>query len=164
MKIRCLEVNTMVKAIVGANWGDEGKGKITDMLAVESDVVVRFQGGSNAGHTIINNHGKFALHMLPSGVFYQHVTNVLGPGVALNIEVLISELKALEEKGVPRPNILISDRAEVVMPWHITLDNLRRRGWAAGSLALPNRVLRPFTPINTTRLVYRCVTSIILPY
>ena len=111
MKIRCLEVNIMVKAIVGANWGDEGKGKITDMLAVESDVVVRFQGGSNAGHTIINNHGKFALHMLPSGVFYQHVTNVLGPGVALNIEVLISELKALEEKGVPRPNILISDRA-----------------------------------------------------
>lgn len=144
MKIRCLEVNIMVKAIVGANWGDEGKGKITDMLAVESDVVVRFQGGSNAGHTIINNHGKFALHMLPSGVFYQHVTNVLGPGVALNIEVLISELKALEEKGVPRPNILISDRAEVVMPWHITLDKFEEERLGSRQFGSTKSGIAPF--------------------
>lgn len=113
----------MVKAIVGANWGDEGKGKITDMLAAESDIVIRFQGGSNAGHTIINDYGKFALHMLPSGVFYEHVTNVLGPGTALNINVLLKELAAMEERGVPKPKLLISERAQVVMPWHILLDS-----------------------------------------
>ncbi|MFO7154371.1 MAG: adenylosuccinate synthase [Caldicoprobacter oshimai] len=134
----------MVKAVVGANWGDEGKGKITDMLAAESDIVVRFQGGSNAGHTIINNYGKFALHMLPSGVFYQHVTNVLGPGVALNIEVLIKELKALEEKGVPRPNILISDRAEVVMPWHILLDRYEEERLGSRQFGSTKSGIAPF--------------------
>lgn len=112
----------MSKAIVGANWGDEGKGKITDMLAAESDIVVRYQGGSNAGHTIKNNYGKFALHMLPSGVFYQHITNVIGNGVALNIPYMINELKSLEEGGVPAPKILVSDRAQVVMPYHIDFD------------------------------------------
>ena len=112
----------MSRAIVGANWGDEGKGKITDALAGESDIVIRFQGGSNAGHTIVNEYGKFALHMLPSGVFYQHVTNVLGNGVALNIPYLINELNALEERGVPAPKLLVSDRAQVVMPYHILFD------------------------------------------
>lgn len=112
----------MSKAIVGANWGDEGKGKITDLLAADSDIVVRFQGGSNAGHTIVNDYGKFALHMLPSGVFYSHVTNVIGSGVALNIPFLIDELKALEEQGVPAPNLLVSDRAQVVMPYHLLFD------------------------------------------
>ncbi|MBM7582372.1 adenylosuccinate synthase [Caldicoprobacter guelmensis] len=134
----------MVKAIVGANWGDEGKGKITDMLAAESDIVVRFQGGSNAGHTIINTYGKFALHMLPSGVFYQHVTNVLGPGVALNIEMLVRELKALEEKGVPRPNILISDRAEVVMPWHILLDRYEEERLGSRQFGSTKSGIAPF--------------------
>ena len=113
----------MVTAVVGANWGDEGKGKITDMLAAESDVVVRFQGGSNAGHTIINEHGKFALHLLPSGVFFEHVTNVLGPGTAVNIEILLSELESLAAKGI-KPNLLISERAQVVMPWHVLFDRL----------------------------------------
>jgi len=122
IRVANLEVMQMVKAIVGANWGDEGKGKITDMLAAESDIVVRFQGGSNAGHTIINDHGKFALHLLPSGVFYEHVTNVLGPGTAINIQELLKELDALEERGVARPKLLISDRAQVVMPWHILFD------------------------------------------
>lgn len=112
----------MIKAIVGANWGDEGKGKITDVLAGQSDIVVRYQGGSNAGHTIVNDYGKFALHMLPSGVFYQHVTNVLGNGVALNIPYLMRELAALEERGVPAPKLLVSDRAQVVMPYHIKFD------------------------------------------
>ncbi len=112
----------MIKAIVGANWGDEGKGKITDALAGQSDIVVRYQGGSNAGHTIVNDYGKFALHMLPSGVFYQHVTNVLGNGVALNIPYLMRELAALEERGVPAPKLLVSDRAQVVMPYHIKFD------------------------------------------
>ena len=112
----------MAKAIVGANWGDEGKGKVTDALAKESDIVVRFQGGSNAGHTIVNDYGKFALHMLPSGVFYDHITNVIGNGVALNIPYLIKEINGLLEKGVPAPEILVSDRAQVVMPYHILFD------------------------------------------
>lgn len=112
----------MVRAIVGANWGDEGKGKITDMLAEESDIIVRFQGGSNAGHTIINDYGKFALHLLPSGVFYDHTTSVIGNGVALNIPYLFNEIKSLEEKGVPTPKILVSDRAQILMPYHVDFD------------------------------------------
>ena len=112
----------MVKAIVGVNWGDEGKGKITDMLASEADIVVRFQGGSNAGHTIKNEFGKFSLHMLPSGVFYKDVTCVLGNGVALNIPNVMKELKSLTDQGVPEPKLLISDRAHLVMPYHILLD------------------------------------------
>lgn len=112
----------MITAIVGANWGDEGKGKITDTLSKSSDFVVRFQGGSNAGHTIKNSYGKFALHMLPSGVFYDHTTNVLGNGVALNIPILIKEIESLVSKGVPAPKLLVSDRAHIVMPYHILLD------------------------------------------
>lgn len=111
----------MVKAIVGANWGDEGKGKITDVMAAESDVVIRFQGGSNAGHTIINDYGRFALHQLPSGVFYNHTTNIIGNGVALNVENFISELGALRDKGID-PKIFISDRAQIVMPYHVLFD------------------------------------------
>lgn len=112
----------MITAVVGANWGDEGKGKITDCLAIKSDIVVRFQGGSNAGHTIINNYGKFALHQLPSGVFCQNITNVIGNGVALSVENLEKELKMLEESGIPKPNLLISDRTQIVMPYHKLFD------------------------------------------
>lgn len=112
----------MIKAIVGANWGDEGKGKITDCLASESDIVVRFQGGSNAGHTIINDYGKFALHQLPSGVFYKNITNIIGNGVALSVENLESELKMLKESGIPDPNLLVSDRVQIVMPYHKLFD------------------------------------------
>ncbi len=112
----------MVKAIVGANWGDEGKGKITDMLGQQSDIIVRYQGGSNAGHTIINNYGKFALHLLPSGVFHQHTTCIIGNGVALNIPYLIKELADLEKKGVPKPSIMVSNRAQLLMPYHILFD------------------------------------------
>lgn len=111
-----------VTAIVGSNWGDEGKGKITDYLASQSDYVVRFQGGKNAGHTIINDFGKFALHLIPSGVFYQDVVNILGPGVALDVEAFVSERKELLDRGVPEPTIYISDRAQVVLPLHIHLD------------------------------------------
>ena len=110
----------MVKAIVGANWGDEGKGKITDMLSQEADIIVRFQGGSNAGHTIKNNYGKFALHMLPSGVFYNHTTSILGNGVALNIPYMFREINDIVSKGVPMPKILVSDRAQILMPYHIS--------------------------------------------
>ena len=112
----------MVKAVVGANWGDEGKGKITDMLAESADIIVRFQGGANAGHTIVNDYGKFALHTLPSGVFYGHTTSIIGNGVALNIPILFNEIKSIVDKGVPAPKILVSDRAQIVMPYHILLD------------------------------------------
>ena len=112
----------MVKAIVGANWGDEGKGKITDMLAQQSDVVVRFQGGANAGHTIINDFGRFALHILPSGIFYPHVTNVIGNGVALDVAKLVSELESIVSQGVPTPKLIVSDRAQLLMPYHVLQD------------------------------------------
>ncbi len=126
----------MVRAIVGANWGDEGKGKITDTLAAKADIIIRYQGGSNAGHTIVNKYGKFSLHLLPSGVFYQHTTSVIGNGVALNIPYLIKEIDALIEKGVPKPNILVSDRAQLLMPYHIlqdTYEEARLAGKAYGS-------------------------------
>lgn len=111
----------MVRAIVGANWGDEGKGKITDLCAEQSDIVVRFQGGSNAGHTIINQYGKFALHQLPSGVFNQNTVNIIGNGVALNIEYLMEEIESVVSKGI-KFNLLISDRAQVLLPHHVLLD------------------------------------------
>ena len=109
----------MVKAVVGANWGDEGKGKITDMLAENADIIVRFQGGANAGHTIVNDYGRFALHTLPSGVFYNHTTSVIGNGVALDIPKLFNEIQQVINGGVPKPKILISDRAQIVMAYHI---------------------------------------------
>ena len=112
----------MVKAIVGANWGDEGKGKITDMMAETSDVVIRFQGGANAGHTIINDYGRFALHTLPSGAFYKHVTNIIGNGVALDIFKLTAELKSVTDQGVPAPNLIVSERAQILMPYHVLQD------------------------------------------
>ncbi len=126
----------MVKAIVGANWGDEGKGKITDLLAEGSDYVVRFQGGANAGHTILCSYGKFALHLLPSGVFYPHVTNIIGNGVALDISALLQELHMLRTAGVPEPRLLISERAQLLMPYHILQDQYeeeRLGGRAFGS-------------------------------
>lgn len=133
----------MIKAIVGANWGDEGKGKITDTLAEHSDIIVRFQGGSNAGHTIKNDYGKFALHMLPSGVFYEHTTSVLGNGVALNIPFLIKEIKSLVEGGVPAPKVLVSDRAHIVMPYHILLDEYEEERLAGKSFGSTKSGIAP---------------------
>lgn len=112
----------MVKAIVGANWGDEGKGKITDMFATESDIVIRFQGGANAGHTIINDYGRFALHTLPSGVFNDNTVNIIGNGVAFDVEKFLKEINSVVEGGVPMPKILVSDRAQIVMPYHVLFD------------------------------------------
>lgn len=126
----------MVKAIVGANWGDEGKGKITDLLAETSDVVIRFQGGANAGHTIINDYGRFSLHSLPSGVFYSHITNIIGNGVAVDPIKLAAELKSLTDRGVPAPKLIISQRAQLLMPYHVLQDAYeeeRRGGKAFGS-------------------------------
>ena len=134
----------MVRAIVGANWGDEGKGKLTDMMAQESDIIIRFQGGANAGHTIVNNYGKFALHTLPSGVFYDHTTNIIGNGVALNIPVLFNEIKSVVDKGVPMPKILISDRAQMVMPYHILFDEYEEERLGKASFGSTKSGIAPF--------------------
>ena len=134
----------MVKAIVGANWGDEGKGKITDMLGETSDIIVRFQGGANAGHTIINDYGKFALHTLPSGVFYDHTTSIIGNGVALNIPVLFKEIGEIVSQGVPKPKILVSDRAQIVMPYHILFDEYEEERLGKGSFGSTKSGIAPF--------------------
>ncbi|MBQ7481893.1 MAG: adenylosuccinate synthase [Lachnospiraceae bacterium] len=134
----------MVRAIVGANWGDEGKGKMTDMLARDADIVVRFQGGANAGHTIVNNYGKFALHTLPSGVFYDHITSVIGNGVALNIPVLFNEINDITSKGIPMPKLLISDRAQMVMPYHIDFDTYEEARLAGKSFGSTKSGIAPF--------------------
>ena len=134
----------MVTAIVGANWGDEGKGKITDMLGEESDIIVRFQGGSNAGHTIINNYGKFALHLLPSGVFYDHTTSIIGNGVALNIPYLFNEINDIVKRGVPKPKILVSDRAQILMPYHIAFDQFEEERLGKASFGSTKSGIAPF--------------------
>ena len=134
----------MVKAIVGACWGDEGKGKVTDMLAEKSDIIIRFQGGSNAGHTIINDYGKFALHLLPSGVFYNHTTSVIGNGVALNIPYLVKEIEELVSKGVPKPKILVSNRAQILMPYHILFDQYEEERLGKKSFGSTKSGIAPF--------------------
>ena len=134
----------MVKAIVGANWGDEGKGKITDMLAKEADIIVRFQGGANAGHTIVNDYGKFALHTLPSGVFYGHTTSIIGNGVALDIPVLIEEIQSITDRGVPAPKVLVSDRAQIVMPYHILFDQYEEERLGGKSFGSTKSGIAPF--------------------
>lgn len=134
----------MVQAVVGANWGDEGKGKITDMLAERADIIVRFQGGANAGHTIVNNYGKFALHTLPSGVFYDHTTSIIGNGVALNIPVLFNEIQSITDKNVPMPKILVSDRAQMVMPYHVLFDAYEEERLAGKSFGSTKSGIAPF--------------------
>lgn len=134
----------MIQAIVGANWGDEGKGKITDMMAKDADIIVRYQGGANAGHTIVNDYGKFALHSLPSGVFYDHTTSVIGNGVALNIPILIKEIESLKEKGVPEPKILVSDRAQIVMSYHILFDQYEEERLGKKSFGSTKSGIAPF--------------------
>lgn len=134
----------MVKAVVGANWGDEGKGKITDMMAEKADIIVRFQGGANAGHTIVNNYGKFALHTLPSGVFYDHTTSIIGNGVALNVPILFQEIQSITRKNVPMPKILVSDRAQMVMPYHILFDQYEEERLGGKSFGSTKSGIAPF--------------------
>lgn len=134
----------MVQAVVGANWGDEGKGKITDMLAEKADIIVRFQGGANAGHTIVNDYGKFALHTLPSGVFYDHTTSIIGNGVALNIPVLFKEIKSITDRDVPQPKILVSDRAQIVMSYHILFDQYEEERLGGKSFGSTKSGIAPF--------------------
>ena len=134
----------MVKAVVGANWGDEGKGKITDMLGEKADIIIRFQGGANAGHTIINNYGKFALHTLPSGVFYDHITSIIGNGVALDVKALFHEIKEVLAQGVPRPKILVSDRAQIVMSYHKKFDAYEEERLGGQSFGSTKSGIAPF--------------------
>jgi len=133
----------MIRAIVGANWGDEGKGKITDLFAADADIVVRFQGGANAGHTIINDKGKFALHQLPSGVFYEHTYNVIGNGVALDVPKFFAELLHLKEAGVT-PKILISQRTQIVMPYHVLFDQYEEERLAGNQFGSTKSGIAPF--------------------
>jgi adenylosuccinate synthase len=134
----------MVKAVVGANWGDEGKGKITDTLAGQADVVIRFQGGANAGHTIVNDYGKFALHTMPSGVFHQNIMNIIGNGVAFDITKFMNELHEITSKGVPAPQIMISDRVQVMMPYHVLFDTLEEARLAGKSFGSTKSGIAPF--------------------
>lgn len=134
----------MVKAIVGANWGDEGKGKITDMFAGKADVVIRFQGGANAGHTIINDYGKFALHQLPSGVCFPHTMNIIGNGVALDITKLIKEIEHVTSNGVPTPHIMVSERTQIMMPYHVLLDTYEEERLAAKAFGSTKSGIAPF--------------------
>lgn len=134
----------MVKAVVGANWGDEGKGKITDTLADKADVVIRFQGGANAGHTIVNDYGKFALHTMPSGVFHQNIMNIIGNGVAFDITKFMNELNEITSKGVPAPQIMISDRVQVMMPYHVQFDSLEEARLAGKSFGSTKSGIAPF--------------------
>ena len=134
----------MVKAVVGANWGDEGKGKITDMLAEKADIIIRFQGGANAGHTIINDYGKFALHTLPSGVFYGHTTSIIGNGVAVDIPVLFKEIQSIIDRDVPMPKILVSDRAQMVMSYHKNFDAYEEERLGGKSFGSTKSGIAPF--------------------
>ena len=138
------EKSIMVTAVVGANWGDEGKGKITDMLAEKADIIVRFQGGANAGHTIVNNYGKFALHTLPSGVFYDHTTSIIGNGVALDVPVLFKEIQSILDKGVPMPKILVSNRAQMVMSYHVLFDQYEEERLGKASFGSTKSGIAPF--------------------
>lgn len=145
----------MVKAVVGANWGDEGKGKITDMLAKDADIIVRFQGGANAGHTIVNNYGKFALHTLPSGVFYDHTTSIIGNGVALNIPILFEEIKSITDQNVPMPKILVSNRAQIVMPYHILFDQYEEERLGKASFGSTKSGIAPFYSDKYAKIGYQ---------
>ena len=133
-------------AIVGINWGDEGKGRMVDLLTEKYDVVVRFQGGGNAGHTVINEKGKFALHLLPSGIFRDGVVNILGNGVAMDPENLWKEMSEVIAQGVPitPDNLKISDRASLLLPWHRELDELEEQRLADKKYGSTKQGIAPF--------------------
>ncbi len=151
-----------VTAVVGANWGDEGKGKITDFLAQDTEWVVRYQGGSNAGHTIVNEWGKVVLHLLPSGVFYPHVKNVIGPGVAVNLGTLIRELDDLQALGVSTPKLFVSDRAEIVLPVHLLLDRLEEERLGARQFGSTRSGIAPFYADKALKIGVR-IADLFLP-
>ena len=132
-----------VTAVVGAQWGDEGKGRVVDYLAEESDLVIRYGGGNNAGHTVVNPHGHFKLHLIPSGIFHPGTRNLLGNGVVINPPALVGELDGLADAGFDCTNLFISDRAHLVMPYHVLLDQLEERERGAKKLGTTSRGIGP---------------------
>jgi adenylosuccinate synthase len=141
-----------ITAVVGANWGDEGKGKITDSLAGKARYVVRYQGGSNAGHTIINDYGKFALHLLPSGVFHPETTNVIATGVALNMDDLFEELDGLKARGVPEVRLRVSNRAQLLLPYHKLFDVLEEERLGDNKFGSTKSGIAPFYADKAAKL------------
>ena len=141
----------MVKAIVGANWGDEGKGKITDMFAEKADIVIRFQGGANAGHTIINDRGRFAFHLMPSGVCYDHTTCIIGNGVALDIQKFCKELDDVKKAGL-NPKLLVSERAQILMPYHILFDEYEEERLGKNAFGSTKSGIAPFFSDNYAKI------------
>ena len=132
-----------VIAVVGAQWGDEGKGRVVDYLADDADLVIRYGGGNNAGHTVVNQHGHFKLHLIPSGIFHPGTRNLLGNGVVINPPALVAELDGLAETGFACDNLFISDRAHLVMPYHVLLDQLEERERGANKLGTTSRGIGP---------------------
>ena len=132
-----------VTAVVGAQWGDEGKGRVVDYLAHEADLVIRYGGGNNAGHTVVNPHGHFKLHLIPSGIFHPGTSNLLGNGVVINPPALVDELDELKRAGFDCENLLLSDRAHVVMPYHVLFDQLEERERGAAKLGTTSRGIGP---------------------
>ncbi|GAJ26996.1 adenylosuccinate synthetase [Liquorilactobacillus sucicola DSM 21376 = JCM 15457] len=129
--------------VVGSQWGDEGKGKITDFLSHDADVIARYQGGDNAGHTIVFGGETFKLRLIPSGIFYSSKTSVIGNGVVLNPKSLVEELKYLKDRGVSTDNLRISDRAHVILPYHILLDGLQEKAKKDQKIGTTNKGIGP---------------------
>jgi adenylosuccinate synthase len=144
-----------VTVVVGAQWGDEGKGKIVDMLAEKADMVIRFSGGDNAGHTIINAQGKFALRLVPSGIFNPHTTCVIGNGVVINPEVLLSEMASLNQRGVSTDNLIISDRANIIMPYHLAIEKYEEESRGAKAIGTTRKGIGPTFSDKIARLGIR---------
>ncbi len=142
-------------AVIGAQWGDEGKGKIVDLLAEKAQVVVRFSGGDNAGHTIINQYGEFGLHLVPSGIFYSRVTCIIGNGVAINPAVLLSEIDQLKRSGVNTNRLVISDRAHLIMPYHTLLDGLEEQSRGGKAIGTTRKGIGPAFADKIARLGIR---------
>lgn len=144
-----------VTAVIGAQWGDEGKGKIVDLLAQRAKAVVRFSGGDNAGHTIVNPQGEFRLHLVPSGIFYPETVCIIGNGVVVNPKVLLEEIDDLKKHGVDTDHLFISDRAHLIMPYHILLDGLEERRRGKGALGTTGKGIGPAFADKTARLGFR---------
>ncbi len=140
-----------VIAVIGAQWGDEGKGKVVDMLAEKADIVVRFSGGDNAGHTIINPYGKFALQLVPSGIFYPDAVCIIGNGVVVNPEVLFKEINTLNQRGISTDNLVISDRANLIMPYHLALEGLEEEARGKDAIGTTRNGIGPAFADKTAR-------------
>ncbi|MBI4267004.1 MAG: adenylosuccinate synthase [Chloroflexi bacterium] len=144
-----------VIVVIGGHWGDEGKGKIVDLLAEKADIIVRFSGGDNAGHTVINSYGDFKLHLVPSGIFSPRATCIISNGVVVNPRVFLEEIKLVRERGVDVSRLFISDRAHLIMPYHILLDGLEEKARGGKAIGTTLRGIGPAFADKTARLGIR---------